>query len=161
MQVSLTTRPYTDNMDGQVTANDVDRGTDVYVIDSCWQTSKRHSCLMFVGLHKTIDLGFWQHKIYDGKSLRYFATFCLFEMEYSYVNLYLLCYCISGCYWHDCDCVLQPVCQVFQTYDSNDALTAYSSRCVERKYCVDDQWLRSTRTSVKQNCQTVTCRSSE
>jgi len=57
--------------------------------------------------------------------------------------------------------LLQPMCQVWQTYDLNSKLTAYSSRCVERKYCVDNQWLSYTTTSLKQNCQTVTCRNSE
>jgi len=76
------------------------------------------------------------------------------------LNFYSLCF-----YMHrvviEMIMFLQPVCQVFQTYNSNYALTAYSSRCIERMFCVDNQWLSYPTTSVKQNCQAVTCRSSE
>lgn len=47
------------------------------------------------------------------------------------------------------------------TYTTNNVLTTYSSRCVEQKFCVDNQPLAYAATTIKQNCQSVTCQPSQ
>jgi len=54
---------------------------------------------------------------------------------------------------------LQPVCETWFTYNHNRvyALTAYSSRCRERRFCSDNEYLSLPGRTVIVECRDVSC----